>query len=176
MPKDQNITLEYGTVKFETPLVNFLELVLRVNLPTGQQAGMKFVQEYMNVLVNNTDVNISYNAKRSTYGRDQHLNVYEIFTVEITGKPRFAFYSEYADDPHHKIDLSRDHQPVPDPTTLMQAILSNRNVGPVAKIAEKLMMLANRVTLVQNDNTIVGFWFDHDNGTSMIGLNLTAYK
>ena len=178
MPKDQNISLEYGGVCFEPALVNFMEYALRVGMSLSHRSGMHLVQNYMSLLAAAPDENIAvaYSAKRSTYGKKQHLNIYEEFTAMINGQRRFKFYSEYANDPHHRIDAGHNHTIIAEPTPLLTAIYKNSSYAALNELTRELMILADDVSIIQSEETIVGFWFDHEHGSSVIGLNLTAEK
>lgn len=170
MPKDQNITLEYGGVRFEEPLLYFLEQCLRAGLPPMQQQSINLIQDFMANLAKNKELTVSYNAKRTTYGTAQHLNVYEEFIVNYGGVPKFKVYLEYANDPHHRIDASRRHVPREDIEcdTFEYAIITT----PIHDVLKKLLIYSDEYTTIEGYGTGGAFWFKHDLGKSVIGIEM----
>ncbi len=172
MFKDQNITLEYGGVRFEEPLLYFMEQHLRTGLPSMQQQAMNVVQDFMTEQAKREHVTISYNAKRTTYGAAQHLNIYEEFIVSYDAVARFKVYLEYANDPHHKIDASRTHDRK-DKLALGRPNTFFASDVPMQEVIKKLTIFADQITVYGAiDAHGGGFWFSHEFGKSIIGIDL----
>lgn len=173
MFKDQNISLEYGGVRFDEPLLYFMEQHLRVGIPPMQIQCLNLVQDFM-VKFSNLDTlsSVSYNAKRSTYGSAQHLNAFEEFIGIYKQQPRFRVFSEFANDPHHRIDAQRNHGHVSNTNEMVEYVEAIRWSPDIMTLVNKMGVFADRMTAATGD--VVGFWFDHEGGASMIGLDLSA--
>lgn len=176
MSKDQNISLDFGGVVFTEPLLTFMEFCIRAGIPKIQQAAMTVVQDYVVDYSTSTgEHEVSYEAKRSTYGRKQHLNNYEEFQMLVNNKIQFSTFSEYANDPHHRIDASNRHEPAnsDDMAMLMTIIEEHTLLSKFATVVSKLHRFSDEFTSVEGES-IYGWWFNHEHGKSMIGIDLRS--
>ncbi len=175
MSLDQNISLEYGGVRFEECLLSFMELCLRTGTPKMQQICMTLVQDYCVAFRNEPmECTVGYIAKRSTYGRQQHLNVYEEFTMFIKGKPQYHLYSEYADDPHHNVDAINKRRDITelDYQAIDDAFRNNPVAGALTKVFEKIKLYADKIMIEASGDPVYTFWFKHGSGESCVGIDL----
>lgn len=179
MSKDQNISMDYAGVHFNEPLLSFMELSLRIGIPKIHQAAMMVVQDFVVKYSDpDSDHDVGYEAKRSTYGREQHLNVYEEFSIQLDGKPKYCIYSEYANDPHHRIDATNTHHDAGEVTFegLIEFVREHQSTGHLEQVIQKLYRYSDEFTTATDEEHIYGFWFRHEHGKSMIGIDLRSLQ
>lgn len=176
MSKDQNLSLDFGGVEFNESLLSFMEFCIRAGIPKIQQAAMSVVQDYVVEYSQSTgEHEVGYEAKRSTYGRKQHLNNYEEFRMQVNSKPQFSIFSEYANDPHHRVDATNTHHAAngDDMAMLMTIIDQNSLLHKLGPVVSKLHRFCDEFTTVEGE-AIYGWWFNHEHGMSMVGIDLRS--
>lgn len=168
---NENVSITYERVKPDIEMLSMVSL-LRKGLPLRMRRLLETIVSRMVMEDDREGYRVSYQLARSTYGKEQHMNFFEQFSIGLRKETVARYYIEYADDPNHKIDALKKHRIVEDydNDADMRKVFSALVHSDMMPVLTELKAGSDQVTFIDGDVQTIGFWFKHDHGMALIAI------
>jgi hypothetical protein len=172
---NENVAITYDKIEMNLDGFKLMRSLFGSGIPPAMEVVVQFGIWKMLDLMVQAGCEISYQLARSTYGREQYLNVFEQFIVTDQGQRSFRIYLEFANDPHHRIDALKKHD------ILMLEDETHKDRGlKILRMFEDESVWRNFIltadqfldglSFVEGEEQTLGLWFKHEHGMALIGI------
>jgi hypothetical protein len=170
---NENLNISYDQFEPDELFFVFAHNFLRVGLPTAMRQALEAaVGEQILHEMKDPKCKIGYQAARSTYGKEQHLNYFEQFTITQAFGQKVRIYAEFANDPNHRIDAAKKHTIIKaDDKEGLRSIMEEILHTYFQYFALKMDPYPDGLSYILEDNIkTLGFWFKHEHGTALLAI------
>jgi hypothetical protein len=175
---NENLNISYDQFEPDELFFVFAHNFMRAGLPTAMRQALEAaVDEQILHEMKDPECKIGYRATRSTYGKEQHLNYFEEFIVNQALGGRIRIYAEFANDPNHRIDATKNHILIDvdeKSSDQLMPIMSEIYHTYLEDIAMFWSSHADSISYVKDDKTsTIGLWFEHEHGRALVAVEIS---